>query len=198
MELHEALLSRRTVYKFEERPVPEEILQRALDAARWAPNHRMTEPWRFVIVGPETRLRLGGVAERLALVKAGSMPLEERERQVRRATEKVTKLPALVVIACARSPEDALQGPEDYAAAACAAQNLQLSLWADGVGCQWGTGGVTRDDESYAILGIDKAAYEIRYELADSTLAVEVSDEGGGFDPGYKQKPTRAPGAGCC
>ncbi len=161
MEVREALLSRRTVYKLEDREVPGEVLRRALEAARWAPNHRLTEPWRFLEVGPETRRALGRVAERLALAKAGSMPPEERERQVRRAVEKVTKLPALIVIACARSPKDPICEREDYAAAACAAQNLQLSLWADGVGCQWSTGGITRDEESYAILGVDKAAFDI-------------------------------------
>jgi nitroreductase len=161
MELYEALLSRRTVHKYEDRPVPEESILRALEAARWAPNHKLTEPWRFYIVGPETRLALGRVAERLALEKAAQMPPEERERQVTRAIEKVTKLPALVVITVKRSPEDAFREREDYAAACCAAQNLQLSLWADGLGCQWGTGGVTRDDESYRILGIDKEAEDI-------------------------------------
>lgn len=161
MELFEALVSRRTIHKYEDRPVPDEIIERALEAARWAPNHKLTEPWRFLVVGPETREALGRVAERLALEKAAHMPPEERDRQVKRAIEKVTKLPALVVITAARSPEDSFREREDYAAACCAAQNLQLSLWADGVGCQWGTGGVTRDAESYRILGLDKDAVDI-------------------------------------
>lgn len=161
MDLYEALVTRRTIYKFEDRAVPDDVIERALEAARWAPNHRLTEPWRFLVVGPETRGALGRVAERLALVKAGTMPAEERDRQVKRAVEKVTALPALVVVLCARSPEDPMREKEDYAAAVCAAQNLQLSLWSDGVGCQWGTGGVTRDDESYGILDVDKDGFEI-------------------------------------
>lgn len=150
-----------TIYKLAERDVPDDVIERALDAARWAPNHKLTEPWRFVVVGPTTRAALGKVAERLALEKAGTMPPEERDRQVARAIEKVVKVPALVVIAVERSPSDAFREREDYAAACCAAQNFQLSLWADGVGCQWSTGGVTRDDESYRVLGIDKAALDI-------------------------------------
>lgn len=161
MDVHEALLSRRTVYKLEDRRVPDDVIERALDAARWAPNHKLTEPWRFVVVGPEGRAALGRVAERLAREKAGHMPPEEQRRQVTRAVEKITKVPALVVIAVTRSPDDAFREREDYAAACCAAQNLQLSLWADGVGCQWSTGGVTRDDESYEVLGLDKAALDV-------------------------------------
>ena len=55
MDLYEALLSRRTIYAFEDRPVPGEALLRALEAARWAPNHKLTEPWRFSVLGAETR-----------------------------------------------------------------------------------------------------------------------------------------------
>lgn len=161
MNLWEAIRSRRTIYKFEDREVPEAALSRALEAACWAPNHKRTEPWRFVVVGPETRARLGAVAARLAVAKAGDVSSDERERQVQRATAKLTDLPCLVVMTTAKSPSDPLREKEDYAACACAAQNLQLSLWAEGIGCQWGTGGPTRDDESYAILGIDKQAEEI-------------------------------------
>ena len=45
MDVYEALLSRRTVFKYEDAPVPDDVLDRALEAARWAPNHKLTEPW---------------------------------------------------------------------------------------------------------------------------------------------------------
>ncbi|MFZ9886942.1 MAG: nitroreductase family protein [Myxococcota bacterium] len=161
MDLFEAIRSRRTIYKFEDRAVPDDALSRALEAACWAPNHKRTEPWRFVVVGPETRARLGAVAARLAVAKAGDVPDDERARQVQRATAKLTDLPCLVVMTTVKNPGDPLREKEDYAACACAAQNLQLSLWAEGIGCQWGTGGPTRDDESYDILGIDRSTEEI-------------------------------------
>lgn len=161
MDLYEALLSRRTIYAFEDRPVPGEALLRALEAARWAPNHKLTEPWRFSVLGAETRAALGEVAARLGRDKAKGLSPEETERQVKRATEKVTKVPALVVVSQVRTPNDALRAREDYAAVACAIHNLVLSLWSEGVGCQWGTGGVTRDPETYRLLGIDPEAEEI-------------------------------------
>lgn len=161
MDLHEALRTRRTVYKLEDRPVADDVLERALEAGRWAPNHKLTEPWRFTKVGPQTRARLGRVAARLAEQKAADMPAAERERQVARAVEKITAAPALLVVSCLKSPDDAFREREDYASCACAVQNIMLSLWADGVGCQWSTGGVIRDDESYRVLGIDQVEEEI-------------------------------------
>lgn len=161
MDLHEGLLSRRTIFKYERKDVPDDVLARALEAARWAPNHKLTEPWRFAVVGPETRARLGDVGARLGEAKAAGLPDDERARQVERARSKVGDLPALVVISYTRSPDDAFKDREDYAAACCAVHNMQLSLWADGVGSQWSTGGVTRDDETYEILGVDPDAEEI-------------------------------------
>jgi nitroreductase len=154
MELREALLSRRTVFRYSDRPVPDDALERALEAARWAPNHKLTEPWRFVVVGPETRARLGDVGARLGALKAAELPEAEKERQVARARSKVADLPALVVASYRRSPDDDFRDQEDYAAAVCALHNLVLSLWDDGLGAQWSTGGVTRDAESYEILGV--------------------------------------------
>ncbi len=48
-----------------------------------------------------------------------------------------------------------MRAAEDYAACACAVQNLMLSVHADGYGAKWGTGGVTTDLETYRIVGID-------------------------------------------
>jgi nitroreductase len=161
MDLYEGLLSRRTVHKYEDRAVPEDALLRALEAARWAPNHKLTEPWRFCVVGEQTRARLGEVAARLGEKKAAGFPDDEKARQIERARSKIRDLPALLVISYTRSPDDAFRDREDYAAACCAVHNLQLSLWADGLGTQWSTGGVTRDDETYEILGVDREAEDI-------------------------------------
>jgi nitroreductase len=161
VELYEGLIGRRTVYKYQEREVPEPALERALEAGRWAPNHKLTEPWRFTVVGAQTRARLGDVAARLGAKKAEGLPDEEKERQVARARSKIADVPALIVFSYTRSPDDDFRDREDYAAAVCAVQNVQLSLWADELGSQWSTGGVTRDGESYEVLGIDSDAESI-------------------------------------
>lgn len=161
MDLYDCLLSRRTVHKYEDRAVPEDALERALESGRWAPNHKLTEPWRFRVVGKETRERLGDVAERLGAVKAAHLVDEEKARMVVRARAKIVDVPALVVVSYVRTPDDEERDREDYASACCAVQNMQLSLWADGIGTKWSTGGLTRQDDTHEILDIDRAAEDI-------------------------------------
>ena len=161
MDLYEALLNRRTVLKYTDAPVPPDVIDRALEAARWAPHHKLTQPWGFVVVGPKTRQSLAPIAERLAIAKSNHQAREATPELIEKQRRKVTDVPALIVVTSARSPEDTFLEREDYAATVCALHNLVLSLWADGYGAKWGTGGVTRDDETYRALGIDKASREI-------------------------------------
>lgn len=150
------LTSRKTVHSYRTDPVPEGSLERALRAAVAAPNHRMTEPWRFTSVGPETRRQLAEIAVRI------------KERQGKATTSRarqdivaaVLDPPELLVVSRVRH-EDPVIEREDSAAVACAVQNVALSLWSEGVGSKWSTGAVTRAKDTYALLGIDEAVEEI-------------------------------------
>lgn len=160
MDVHEALVGRRTIYKFEPEPVPLSSVERAINAARFAPNHKLTNPWRFYVLGPETLRRVAKRSGEIAVAAAADLP-EERLAHVRRvAYDKLASLPLCIVVAAKQSPVDRFREREDYAAACCALHNIQLSLWADGIGCQWGTGPVTRDEETAKIVGVE-AGFEV-------------------------------------
>ncbi|MDX6726842.1 MAG: hypothetical protein QOK49_1647, partial [Baekduia sp.] len=58
MELEDAVRTRRTHKVFGPDPVPRETLEELLELARWAPNHHLTNPWRFRVVGPQARAAL--------------------------------------------------------------------------------------------------------------------------------------------
>lgn len=155
MDLHEALLSRRTIQRFLPGPVPADAIDRALAAAVHAPNHKTTWPWRFTLVGPAARERLFRVGLRLKAAKKGLTPeLEEHVRTDMLFPDR------LVVVSQVVDP-DRGRAEEDYAACACAIQNLLLSLHADGVGAKWGTGGTLRDPETFDVLGLDPARQRI-------------------------------------
>ncbi len=155
MDLQEALLTRRTIHKYRGGPLPEGALDEALLAAHHAPNHKFTVPWRFTVVGDETRHKLVPVGVR---AKAERKPLREGQEEAIRA--KLLQATALIVVSRVRCT-DPFTAREDYAACACAIQNLMLSLHARGVGSKWTTGGVTRHPASYAVLGIDGADEEV-------------------------------------
>lgn len=139
--------SRRTVHLFEPGPVPEAVVLRALDLARWAPNHRLTEPWRFVLLGPETARAIADLNAELVTEQQGPSAAEAKRARWR-------AIPGWLVVTCRRS-EDPVREREDYAACACAIQNLQLYLWSEGVGVKWTTGPVTRTVRFYELLGLD-------------------------------------------
>ena len=58
VDVEKAIRSRRTVKAFEPEPVDRETLEELLELARWAPNHNLTNPWRFRVLGPRSLARL--------------------------------------------------------------------------------------------------------------------------------------------
>jgi nitroreductase len=157
MELDEAILTRRTVHKYRPGPVPSDVIERAFRAAHAAPNHKLTFPWRFTVVGPKARAALGALAAEVKAQKHGGPVTEEGKLA---ASQTFLTPGLLIAIGCVRS-QDPARAREDYAAVACATQNLMLSFWASGFGSKWGTGAVTRHPKAYEILAIDAEKEEI-------------------------------------
>jgi nitroreductase len=143
----DVLRTRRSIDLFEPEPVGSAVLLEAIEVARWAPNHRLTEPWRFYSIGPATGAAVIELAAELDAAAKG-----ERAGEARRARLKA--IPGFFVLTSRRS-DDALLEREDYAACCCAAQNLMLYLWQRGIGVKWTTGGITRQQRFYELLGID-------------------------------------------
>ena len=146
----ELIRGRRTINLFDPEPVGAEVLLDAIELARWAPNHKLTEPWRFYLVGPEA---LAKVADCWATFEAGSKG--EAAGAARR--KRLAGIPGHFVVTSARHA-DANIDRENYAACCCAVQNLMLYLWQRRVGVKWTTGGITREPGFYEALGIDMNA----------------------------------------
>jgi nitroreductase len=155
MNVQEQILTRRTIHDYEPGPIPEGAVERAVTAAMAAPNHRMTEPWRFVRVGPQARRALADISAEL---KGGAAAMGEPALEKLRA--KMLN-PAELLVVCRVRHDDADIAREDYAAIACAVQNAMLSFWSEGVGSKWSTGAVTTDERTYEALGVDPKAEEI-------------------------------------
>lgn len=143
----EVIRSRRTIHLFRPEIPQKEIVLRAIDLARWAPNHKLTEPWRFTLLGRDT-------AEAVARLNARLVAAERGERAGQAKLERWLAVPGWLVVTCVRS-ENPVREREDFAACCCAVQNLQLYLWSEGVGVKWTTGDVTRQPEFYELLDID-------------------------------------------
>lgn len=146
------LRARRTVHDFLATPVPDSVLASALELACWVPNHRLTEPWRFHVLSRTVGLELAHLNASLVRTSKG-------EAAAAAKLKRWSEVPGWLVITCQRS-DDTLRQREDYAACCCAAHNLSLALWAQGVGLKWTTGAVTRHPDFYALIGVEAALEE--------------------------------------
>ena len=155
MEIAQAIKNRRTIHIFSKKKVPKEIIEESVDAANQAPCHRGTFPWRFTSIGMEKREELYQL--QLSL-KFGDIPIDELN--LKKISDKILN-PSHLLIASQICTNNQVQKLEDYAACACAIQNLSLSLVSDGVGCKWSTGKITKDPNTYQIAEIDPRKEEI-------------------------------------
>ena len=114
--------------------MPPETLEQLFELARWAPNHHVTNPWRFRVVGPES----------LARLKEAAGP---------EAAAKLDRAPTLVVASVVESG-DPIQDEEDLCAAAVAAYIVLLGAHARGLGGYWRTPEVLRRAEGRAAVGV--------------------------------------------
>jgi nitroreductase len=120
--LDELIRSRRTHKAYGSEPVPDDVLRELFELARWAPNHHVTNPWRFRVLGPAARERLKAAADE---AKPGS-------------GAKLDRAPTLIVVS-AKQTGDAEQDREDVLATAVAAYIVLLGGHARGLGGYWRT-----------------------------------------------------------
>ena len=147
----DAIAARRSVKRFTGRPVGRAEIERLLDAAVLAPNHRMTEPWRFYVMGPQSRRRYGAV---LGGRKARKVEDPAAAAAVlRKVEEENAALPAVIAVTI-RQDENPEIREEDYAAAMMAVQNILLAAAELGLGSHLKTGAVMDDPSAREAVGV--------------------------------------------
>ena len=134
MDVETAIRTRRTHKAFGPEPVPREQLEQLFELADWAPNHHLTVPWRFRVVGPASLLRL--------MDAAGP-----------EGATKLDRCPTLVVVSSLLD-EDPVQCEEDLHATAVAAYIVLLGAHARGLAGYWRSPGLLREEEGRAAVGL--------------------------------------------
>jgi nitroreductase len=151
MQVREAIRARRSIKRFNARPVTREEIEALLEAAALAPNHRLTQPWRFYVLGPDARHAYG-----LALGERKARKLEDAEkgREVRDTVAREHRdLPLMIAVAVVNSDDPEVR-EEDYAAAMMAVENMALAAVELGLGTHIMTGGVMADPAARAAAGV--------------------------------------------
>tara|TARA_B100000214_G_scaffold354823_1_gene312023 strand:+ start:58 stop:606 length:549 start_codon:yes stop_codon:yes gene_type:complete len=155
MEIIQAFKERRTIHNFFDTKVPKEVIKRSIIAANHAPCHKMTFPWRFTSLSRKKRELL---CQLQISLKLGDKPKDEVVCKT--ITDKILT-PSNLLVATQIYTDNQVQRHEDYAACACAIQNMSLSLVADGVGSKWSTGKITTHPNTYQIAEIIPSEEEI-------------------------------------
>jgi nitroreductase len=135
VNLDDAIRTRRTVKAYDPAPVERDTLEELFDLARWAPNHNLTEPWRFRVLGPAS----------LAALKDAAGP---------EAAAKLDRAPTLVVASAVQPGEDPVADEEDLIAASLATYIVLLGAHARGLSGYWRTPAVLRTPEGRAAVGV--------------------------------------------
>jgi len=134
MDLEAAIRTRRTHKAYRPEPVSRELLDELFELARWAPNHHLTVPWRFRVIGPRA-------LERLKLAAGPE------------AAPKLDRAPTLIACSAALTG-DRLTDEEDLHATACAAYIVLLAAHGRGLAGYWRTPAVLREESGRQALGI--------------------------------------------
>ena len=135
MELEAAIRGRRTHKAYGREPVDRATLEELFELARWAPNHHLTNPWRFRVLGPNA----------LARLKEAAGP---------EAASKLDRAPTLIAVSVAQSGKDPVADEEDLLAGAIAAYIVLLGAHGRGLAGYWRTPAVLRTDAGRAALGV--------------------------------------------
>lgn len=151
MDVIEAIRARRSIKRFTTAPVGREQIRTLLDVATLAPNHRLTQPWRFYVLGPAARHAYGmALGER----KARKQTDPEAGRALRDTVAREhLELPCMIAIAVVQS-DDPEVAKEDFAAAMMAVQTLSLAALDLGLGTHIKTGGVMEDAAARSAAGV--------------------------------------------
>lgn len=151
MDVLTAIRDRRSIKQFTDRVVTRDELERLLDAAVLAPNHRLTQPWRFYVLGPEARRAYGAA---LGERKARRIEDAEAGRMVRdKVAAEHAALPCMIAVAVGPEENPEIR-EENYAAAMMAVQNILLAATASGLGGHIRTGAVMDDPAARAAAGV--------------------------------------------
>ena len=142
VDILEAISSRRSIKTYKEGPISEQSIRDLLEIAVLAPNHRMTQPWRFYVMGPKSRAKFG-----IALGRRKAKKLEDKEAAlavITKVEEGHRSLPAMLAVGIKLDDNPEIR-EEDYAATYMAIQNLSLAACSMGLGTHVKTGAIMED-----------------------------------------------------
>lgn len=156
MEALDAIRSRRTTKSFGTTPVPREVIEQILDAAGWAPNHKLTQPWTFTVLEGPARMAFASLRRALAARDARKTGAHEADvfRLGEEAAAKVLRAPTVILVSCVQRGDE-VHRDEDLVATAAAIQNMLIAATSLGIGTFWSSGPIAYQPEVRELFDLD-------------------------------------------
>lgn len=134
----QAIRDRRSIGRVNDQVPPRELIDQILEAGTWAPNHHLSEPWRFFVLAGGGRLQLG--AAMADAVCEGQEPSDARQVAWDKQELRPLRAPVVIAIAVEPGPEEQVIEIEEVASGAAAGQNMLLAAHALGLAAIWRSG----------------------------------------------------------
>ena len=155
-EINQLFSYRRAVYpaQFSGQRIDDAIIEQLLENANWAPTHARTEPWRFTVFadqGLERLARFQADLYRQLSTEAGNY----QESKYKKLLDTPAMCSHVISIGMKRDPKGKVPEIEEVEAVACAVQNMWLTAAAYGIGCYWGSGGITYKPEALGFFELE-------------------------------------------
>ncbi|WP_412856475.1 nitroreductase [Bacillus sp. 179-C3.3 HS] len=150
LTVRDAVRYRRSIRQFKEKAVTVEQLEPLLEDAVYAPNHKLTEPWRFLYATTDEAKAI--FIERFIAYFLRHNP-EAKEEKINQYREYFSKVPALLFVIL-KEDENPVVRNDDFAAVSALIQNFQLLAWDQGIGMVWKSGRILYDQEFQQEMGL--------------------------------------------
>jgi nitroreductase len=144
-------------------PVPRKMIDAVIEACTWAPNHRKTEPWRFVVLTGTARERLGSVMAESMTARCAERGVEPDPVKIEKERAKPVRAPVLIAVAAVPNPDPRTVEVEEIAATAAGIQNMLLAAQSLGLGAMWRTGDAASDPAVKRFLGFPEHAHLLAF-----------------------------------
>ncbi|MEQ9285503.1 MAG: nitroreductase [Cyclobacteriaceae bacterium] len=156
-EVNRLISNRRSIYPnmYSGETIDDEIIENIIENANWAPTHALTEPWRFTIFAGEGLKKLAEFQSGLYKKKALENGSFDESKYLKLASKPLLAS-HIISIGMKRSDLGKIPEIEEIASVACAVQNMYLTATAYGIGCYWGSGGITYMEESKPFFGLEE------------------------------------------
>lgn len=156
-EVNELIRKRRSVFQnqYSGEKVDDRVVEQILENANWAPTHKLTEPWRFIVYTGEGLKQL---AQQQAAVykKVTERDGTFKEERYQNLLTKPMLSSHIIVVAMKRDERKSVPELEEIGAVFCAVENMYLTATAYGVAGYLSTGGITYFEEAKEIFGLGK------------------------------------------